>query len=280
VPSGTVGLGVYNGAPSETPDEHTQSEFGSAPAVASTYYQTTNKLNQTYEGARMKRGTSPNIAITTKGTQYLAGIASGDPTAIAWLDNWVSQLKQLAAVNPKIPVYATLDQEYRVKVRLGQITGESANPDVYGRALVVFWKKLHAAAPNLKGTYWFVGYDRAFEGEVGTQFTTKPDAILWDPYANTGSDTVTSICKADVDWIKAQPWYVGQTLALAEFGMPVSLGDTALGNFFTNVRGQLDALGIDWAVLFNRSKDNDNQIAGRTDGQTFPKAVNAFSNSM
>jgi hypothetical protein len=229
----------------------------------------------------MRRGTSPNITISTKGTQYLTGIVNGDPTATAWLNNWVSQLKQLADTNPNVPIYATLDQEFRVLVNQGVITGGDANPDVYGKALVIFWKKLHAAAPNLEGSYWFVGYDRAFEGEVGTQFTTKPDAILWDPYANSSStDTVTSICKGDLDWIKAQPWYNGQTLGLAEFGMAVKFGDDAMAKFFTNVRGQLNNLGIDWAILFNRTANLDHQIAGRTDGKNFPKAVNSFSNSM
>ena len=62
--------------------------------------------------------------------------------------------------------------------------------------------------------------------------------------------------------------------------MPVANGDSALAKFYTGVRGSLANLGITWAVFFNRSQDNDHQIAGRTDGQTFPQAVTSFSKSI
>jgi hypothetical protein len=244
--------------------------------VANTYYQHNQNLNVAYESARLQRGTSPNISIATNGTQLLAGIAKGDPQALQWLDNYVAQLKKIAAANPNLPVYATIDQEFKVRVRVGSITGESADPLVYGKALDIFFKKAKAAAPNLKPTYWIVGWDRAFEGSVGTKFTTPPSAILFDPYANTGSDTFASIAKADIDWIKSQPFYVGQTIALAEIGMPVAFGDASLARFYTDARKQMANLGLEWAVLFNRTKDENYKISTGT----YPNAVNAFSNSL
>ena len=39
-------------------------------------------------------------------------------------------------------------------------------------------------------------------------------------------------------------------------------------------------LQIDWAVFFNRSRDNDHQITHRADGRQFPKSVAAFTSSM
>ena len=274
------GIGVYNGSPNESPDETAIDDFCQAPAVANTYYQHDSNLDVAYETARIKRGTSPNISIRTNGTQLLAGIAKGDPTATAWLDGWIAKLAKLAAVDRTVPVYATLDQEFRVRTRRGALTGESADPKVYGKALDIFFKRANAANPNIETSYWIVGYDRQVEGEVGTMFTRNPDAILFDPYANVGSDTVTSITRADMTWIKSQPWYDGQTVGLAEFGMPVGLGDAAMANFYKSVPNHLKSMGIDWAVLFNRSRDNDHQITHRADGRVFPLAAASFRDSV
>ena len=266
---------MYNGAPREDPDEKTLRQFGAYPDVASSYYQPTQAVNVPFESARIERGTSPNITMTTKGTQYLAGIADRDPTALAWLDRYVAGLRAIASVDPRTPVYATLDHEYRGKVRRGEITGGSADPAVYGEALSVLYRKARAAAPNIETSYWMVGYHRAFEGAVGEAFTTLPTTIMFDPYADAPNDTIASITFADMAWIKAQPWYVGQPIALAEFGMPVEFGDAAMAEFFTDVRPQLDALGIEWATFFNRSKNLDTKI---TTGD-YPEAVAAFTRS-
>lgn len=279
-PTDTAGLGVYNGMPDESPDETTIREFGLAPDVANSYYQYDQKLDLAYESARMRRGTSPNIAISTKGTQLLAGIARGEPQAMAWLDGWIHQLAKLAKVDSTVPVYATLDQEFKVKVSRGYITGKSADALVYGKALDEFFKRANAKNADLCTTYWIVGYDREFEGKVATAFSMNPEAILFDPYANAATDTVTSITADDMTWIRSQTWYDGQTIALGEFGMPVRHGDKALANFYKDVPSELSEIGIAWAVLFNRLKDNDHQITRRPDGLQFPKAVDSFSKSM
>jgi hypothetical protein len=275
-PAGVPGLGVYNGGAGEKPDETTKKDFGTFPDVANTYYQPKQNINLAYETARINRGTSPNLTITTKGTQLLAGIAKGDAEALAWVDNYVAGLKKLAQVDPDVPVYATLDHEFRVKTKQSYVTGESAKPEVYGKALSVFFKKANAAHKNIRTTYWIVGYDRAFEGTVGNAFTVNPDVAVFDPYANTGSDTVASITRGDLSWIKSQKWYTGQEIGLGEFGMPVKNGDANMAKFFTDVRSQLKAQGIEWAVFFNRTKDNNHKI---TTG-AYPKAVAAFSKSI
>jgi hypothetical protein len=233
------------------------------------------------EQARVRRGTSPNISLSSNGTQHLSGIVAGTAADVAWLDTYVAALAKIAATDPTVPVYATLDQEDRVRTRKGLITGPDADPATYGRALSLFYAKCRATKqPNLVPTYWIVGSDREFEGAVGAAFTEYPGASVFDPYARNATDTLESICRNDLAWIRSQPWHIGQPIGLGEFAMPVKFGDPALARFYTDVRHQLAVLGIDWAVMFNRPKDNDHQITNRTDGQKFPQAAAAFGASL
>lgn len=94
-------LGVYNGSsPRDRSDLTTLADFGRLPDVASTYYLARQPVDLAYETARIGRGTSPNLTVTTKGTQLLAGIAAGDPAALAWLDTYVASLRALATSTP------------------------------------------------------------------------------------------------------------------------------------------------------------------------------------
>jgi hypothetical protein len=279
-PAVTSALGVYNGPSGERPDEKTRAQFGIYPAVANSYYQPGQLIDIAYETARIRRGTSPNLTITSKGTQYLIGIVNGDPAALAWLDRYVAGLKQLSQVDLSVPVYATLDHEFLSKVNTGAVTGASADPVVYGKALDVFFRKVDAVAPKVVTTYWIVGFDRAFEAKVGSAFTVKPEAILFDPYANVQTDTVATITIEDLRWIRSQPWYKGQLIGLGEFGMPVRHGDEALARFYSDLPTQLSDLGIGWAVMFNRTRDNDHRISSRRDEKRFPQAMAAFGSSL
>lgn len=279
------GLGVYNGSPWEHPDADTEAEFGSAPNVASTYLQASQRIGP-YEADRLDRGTNVNLTITARGTQYLAALAAG-PTDLGyaaaheWLATYVADAAALARAHPARKVFVSLEHEAKSKVVQGLLAGASADPVNIGKAQTRLYRMVRrAGVANLKSTYWIVGYDRTFEGTVAANHAVKPDLILFDPYANTATDTLASITRADLTWIRSSAWYAGQPIALGEFGMPVRFGDEALNRFYTDVRGQLSALGIAWAVLFNRAKDNDHQIAGRTDGQVFPQAVTAFTNSL
>ena len=58
--------------------------------MSNSYYQPNAGLDITYETARINRGTSPNISISTKGTQTIAGIVNGDPLGHPWLDGWIA----------------------------------------------------------------------------------------------------------------------------------------------------------------------------------------------
>lgn len=277
-------VGIYNDG---NPDLDTDGvrQFGRLPEVASSYYQPTQRVNVAKETDRIQRGTIPNITITTKGTNRIEALGVG-PThpgfaaANAWLQQYVDDLAALVQANPGVPVYATVDHEYRVKVRIGDITGASADPANYGRTLQRFYDMVEATEPRIRTTYWMVGSDREFEAKPAQQFRTLPEAILFDPYGSTAGDTIASVAGGDVSWIRSQDWYNGQEIGLGEFGMRVSAGDAAMKKFFTDVRGQFERLGISWGVFFNRERDFDTRIIERTDGMKFPGAVSAFAFSL
>lgn len=277
-------IGIYNGW---NPDDDVDAleHFGALPQLASSYYQPDQDISVAAETARIRRGTSPNITITTKGTDYIEVLAAGPrhpqfDIVSAWLERRVDHLAQLAEVDRSVPVYVTLEHEFRVKARTGLVTGRSADPVVYGRALNRFYESVDAASRRLRTTYWIVGYDRAFEATVGDQFEVLPDVLVFDPYPKAASDSLTSIAGEDVDWLRAQPWYDGQEIGIGEFGMPVALGDRALARFYADLRQQLADLGVAWAVFFNGERDFDTRIVDRTDGQTFPLAQRAFARDL
>ncbi len=269
-------LGVYNGPPYEAPDEACLAEFGAYPDLASTYYQPTETIDLAYETARIRRGTSPSLTITTKGTQLLAGIADGEPAAMAWLQRHVDDLAVLAAVDRRVPVYATLEHEFVAKVSQGDLVGRSAQPQVYGRALDRFFRAAEQADSRISTTYWFVGYDREAEGAVARQFTVAPDMMLFDPYGSNSFDTLESITREDLDWLRSRPWYQGQPIGLGEFGLPVEYGDVALAFFLEGLPGRLRKLGLDWAIFFNRTRDANYKISPAE----YPEAVSAFARSL
>jgi hypothetical protein len=277
-------LGVYSDW-SPDADRQVVRQFGALPQVASSYYQPGDRVRLSEETARIRRGTSPNITITTKGTDLIEALAAGRShpgfaDAGAWLDQYVAALSTLADVDPDVPVYATIDHEFRVKARTGQVTGRSALPEVYGRALDRFFAAAEKANRRIRTTYWMVGYDRDFEATVAEQFRTRPDAVVFDPYPNEAGETLPEIAAEDVEWIRSQDWYDGQELGIGEFGAPVEFGDEAVARFLTDLPQQLAELGVSWAVLFNRDRDFDTRIAGRADGQEYPLARAAFAASL
>ncbi|UMG91350.1 hypothetical protein [Nocardioides sp. TF02-7] len=277
-------LGVYEDW-SPDADLEVVRQFGAPPQVGTSYYQPDQPVLVGEESERIRRGTSPNITFTTKGTDRIEVLAAGPrhpdyPTVEAWLADRLADLAALTEVDRSVPVYATLEHEFRAKVRTGQVTGRSADPVVYGRALDRFYALAAEQAPRLRTTYWIVGYDREFEGLVGDQFRTLPDTVVFDPYADEPGETLTAVAAEDVAWIRQQQWYDGQELALGEFGMTVELGDAAVARFLTDVPDQLTALGISWAVLFNRERDFDTRIGDRSDGRAFPRARAAFARAL
>lgn len=283
---GTGRLGVYNGTPAETPIEHCEADFGAPPDITSAYLQVGTLPGTSYYEDALAAGIDLNLTRTAKGTQHLAGIAAGTPASVAWMVDWVDWCQALAEAYPARTIYITLDHEAKVKVRRGELTGDSANPTIIGQALAKLYEEVQSrGVANLKTTYWFVGSDRVFEGEVGRSFHAEgfdPDFMVWDPYGSSATATIHSIVAGDKAWLVSQPWYDGQPLALGEFGLPVEHGDAALEAFYTDVRTAVEDEGLAWAIFFNRTKDNNHKITvKRADGSyVYPRAVAAFSGSL
>ncbi|UMG91352.1 hypothetical protein [Nocardioides sp. TF02-7] len=272
-------IGVYNGM---FESGRTRQQLGRYPAVETSYYQPHQAVSIRNERTRIRRGISPNITITTKGTNLIEVLGTGRRhpgfgRAKAWLDRYVRGLARIAAIDTDVPVYATIEHEFKYKVRIRQVTGRSADPRYYGRTLRRFYAAARKASPHLRVTYWMVadGSDRALEEAAAAPFRTPPDAILFDPYADRG-ESLASITSGDIAWIKRQRWYVGQEIALGEFGMRVVAGDAELARFYRSAHGAIRDAGLSWGVFFNRGRDLDTQITDRSDGRRFPRAVAAF----
>ena len=267
--------------------ERTRQLFGRYPMAETSYYQPDQRVIVEQERARIRRGISPVITITTKGTRLIEALGTGPRhprfrRAERWLDRYVARLARIASRDVDVPVYATIEHEFKFKVRIGEVTGLSASPRLYGKTLRRFYAKARAANPDIRVTYWIVadGADRVLEARVARQFRTPPDAILFDPYGSGAGTTITSITNGDLAWIRRQRWYVGQEIALGEFGMEVSAGDDGLATFHSGLHARLRRQGISWGILFNRNSHFDTQVAGRSDWRTFPDAVAAFRASL
>lgn len=295
-PPATLGyVGCYSDS-----DQNVKDWFGEYPQVSSTYYQPGQQnISLAAETSRINRGTSPNLTITTKGTDLLERIYDNESTAMTWLTTYVNQLKKLSEVDPDIPVYATLVHEPTVQINNGVsnpangLTGRSAQPAVIGGAQGRFFHLCDQLAPLVKKTWWIVGFNRTIEAQIAQAWNAQnpdptgdswdPDVVQWDPYANGPNDSIDTITSADIAWIKGQSWYKDQPLALGEFGMPVANGDAAMTTFFTNVSAKLAAKGLLYGIFFDRPRDNNHQITVGTPvtgPMTYPGAVAAFDASL
>lgn len=275
-------LGVYNGGVSG--DDGVKTLFGRYPDLSTSYYQ----LNQVgnivnAEKTRVNKGIRPVITITSKGTQYLVDAANKSGAGWTWLQSYVSALASLAsyAQSKNVAVYATLDHEYEVKVNHGQITGQAANDAVYAKALSNFFSLMNAQAPYVTTLYWYGGFDTADIGTIGSDLTVKPDMYTLDPYSGSG-DSATQTFQAmgtpKISWLKGQAWYKAapKPYGFTEYGARHSDADMAT-YFFKNDRAQAKALGLSFAIFFDRDVSPD--VINITPS-TYPKSVAAFSNSL
>lgn len=262
-------LGIYN---SDGGDTQTNSLMGQYPEIASTYYQPTQqKLSIANETARINRGTAPMITLTAKGTQRLAGIANGNADDLAWLDEYVAALNTLSNVNSNVKVYATLDHEWEVKVNQAKITGESADPAIYGKALSVFFQKCKTGAPKVIYTYWVGGADSTnLLNTVLTNITVAPMIISCDPYLNNSeTGTAASNWASYLDKFRSasgkyRTQYVrlgSPPLAISEHGIQTTTHtDTQVAAYFVNLRQQMADENVVFSIFFNSDADNPHMI--------------------
>lgn len=286
-------LGIYNGAPNENPDTKTVNQFGSLPEIASTYYiNTQTSLNIAFETGRINNGISPLITMTAKDTNRITEIAAGNAGAIAWMQSYVNSLKTLSEVNPNVPVYASFDHEWEVKVNQGILTGGNANVDNYAKALAKFFELCQATAPLVQFGYWYGHFDTAKISAVLNALTTHvtilPKFISLDPYQNgQGGSTAVANWEAKLAWLRSRPAYTAlgsPPIGIAEFGMGKGNNgfalhtDAQLATFYSYLHAQMESADVIFALFFQRDKATEPGYI-IADGN-HPLAVAAFADSL
>lgn len=294
-------LGTYVHWDQATDVTITQAAYGALPQIASTYLGADEPWNSARLAAltkRIQRGTGLSITLSTRNSHpnsvpapidrsdYIAVLGDAahprHSAAVAWLQQYVDGLGTLAAVNPAVPVHATLEHEYEIKVAKGDITGASALNENYARALTIFFDLVRAKNATLAGgarirtVYWISGWNRASEGDVGNRLTTLPDVVGMDPYATPANRrlSLTATMAERLPWVRSQDsWYVDQPIVLPEFGMDVRLSDpvteTALVDYYSGIRAEMAALGLSWGVMFGGSGPFDTRLLNRPDGAVY-----------
>lgn len=308
-PATSALLGAYMGNPSSQPDERFAAEFGH-PDIMSSYYQASGRpggtINSTYEVARSKKGTIPLITVTSTGGVDSSGNVLpmpytmpeiGNGTADSWIIYWRDQLK-------KIPgeVWFTFDHEHEVKHNQGlhlPATNEQEYAVAYNRFMSIV-KNPTTGASNVKFLYWY-GYSDVAAIDLIGSLINPPDMFAFDPYVfanRTGGSTTTfaQMAQPKLDWLRSRSWYADQPIIFAEFAKDTSYGDTNVANFLTDLRREMDALGMHGAVYFSRDKSGDimaditgpysgtsANVSGtftKGDGSAGPLAVAAFNASV
>lgn len=279
VPTGAPLLGVYDGGPKG--DASTRSVFGRYGDISSSYYQPNQaSLNVAAEKARIDRGTAPVLTLTSKGTQYINDIANKSGAGWSWIKTYVDSLDTLGSYGKarKVPVFATLDHEWEVKVNQGMLSGNSARAAVYARALSNFFQLVDQAAPEVVTLYWYGHFDTADINAVGSALTVAPDMFALDPYSGqhaAANETIAQMVQPKLTWLKNRSWYKGQRIGLAEFGADKS--DTNMATyFFKNMRGNLKNLDLAFGIFFNR---DDRPYVVKIN-PNYPRSIAAVRNSL
>jgi hypothetical protein len=93
-----------------------------------------------------------------------------------------------------VPVYATLDQEFEVRVTQGTITGGRCHFANYGQALSYMFTRAATRCPNVQMGFWYGGSSgqRTNLLTMWRNITTAPDWVSVDPYAQGGSHPGTA----------------------------------------------------------------------------------------
>lgn len=283
-------LGVYDGSEIDA-HEKTLANFGAYPELTCVYMRADEPTWMERERGRMELGISPVIAYSTSELNWLtnriAALAQGPShpewqEASDWMDARIAECVTLVNEYPDVPLYATLDHEWIVKEGRGFFPGDNGVPENFALALDEWIRRCKAAEPAIRTLWWCAGFDWGTERR--TQPSETPHALSADRYSRgkVGQETVQKVAAAAVQEMTAFACYdpAFTELGLTETGATVQAGDAYVADYFTDFRQALAEADLDFGILFNRSRDWDHQIAGRTDGQTFPLARAAFSASL
>lgn len=307
-------LGIYhsNGA---GVDGDSLTYFGRYAEAYNDYYQvaTVGSLLKD-QTARVKRGASPVLVVSTKG--HFVNQVDGGPAAIVngpsdpdyakvkgTLDTFISQVVQLAKLDPSVPIWVSAWGEMDAKINKFQnnTSGDkiAATPEVGGQGLNIFLGWLRAACvaagvTNVHYTAWFAYTQKTIIATILSQLDpANVTCIIGDPYTNTaGTETMLNCWNNKwLNWIKSHAQYSrlgAPELGIGECGMSVDGGsatnphtDTQVATYIKpspsyTMRDTLRDAGVVFAIWFDSPRDEDHEI---TDG-SHPLACAAFAASL
>lgn len=143
------------------------------------------------------------------------------------------------------------------------------------------------ATTGYNGEYSVVTAGNALASVVANNpsWAAFPDMFGFDPYMNTGTPTFTSLVQPKINQVKAMPWYVAYPVpfCIPEFGAGTRVGsdpaniDANMAVFYTNLRPQIQSLGLEFATYFNR---NDGVISANITTSNYPNARAAIAASL
>ncbi len=154
---------------------------------------------------------------------------------------------------------------------------------------VVWWTSgwNMTATTGYNGEYSVVTAGNALASVVASNpsWAAFPDMFGFDPYMNTGTPTFTSLVQPKINQVKAMPWYAAHPVpfCIPEFGAGTRVGsdlaniDANMAVFYTNLRPQIQALGLEFATNFNR---NDGAISANINLSNYPNARAAIAASL
>jgi hypothetical protein len=281
---------MFRGNPSESPDASYLSTYGENPSLTSSYY-TTQGPNETYETARVKRGTDVFLDFDTKSTPGQIGlIANRDANSITnWVDRDLKSAQKIAEAGKAAggKVYVSFTHEWEVKRAQNVLTNTSdRDPATYAKAWNVFAERARAVAPDVELVYWVGGFSTnvGIIDQVMAGFDFRPDVVAWDPYVTANgnaSTTATQLFATFANHLQANPTYVGwgrPTMALGEFGFALNHGDAAAAKFYNGVQEGMRDNGVSMAIQFNRDKqDPTSYVYYKIDGGSYPLAKQAYA---
>jgi hypothetical protein len=287
-PASKLLLGQYSGNASESPDQAFIAAFGGAPEITTTYI-TTQAVNETYEKARVARGTTAVLDLDSKNTPGLiAAVADGTTAGMSYIDTFLLAAERVAVTAPTgVSVMAGYVHEWEVKRAQNVLTNtRDRDHAVYAKAHDRFISRARAIAPHVKCGYWYGHYHTADLATVMAAMNEAPAWIGIDPYTtdNNPFQTAVQCWKPKTDWIKANASYKSfgnPPLYLTEWGVDTFHGDTNCATYMTNLRANARSVGLTGIVHFNRDRtDNDGQVVAYkiTNGST-PKTQAAFKAS-
>jgi hypothetical protein len=279
-------MGMYNGNPSENPDENYKQQFGAENQITSSYY-TGQAPNVNYELSRVAKGISVYLDFDTKNTPgQINLISKRDPNTLNnWLRPDLNAAQKIAeAAKGGAEVTVSFVHEWEVKTAQAKFSGYDADPVIYGKAFAVFIEEARKLAPDCKIVYWMGNSANDWQTRVGTaikQMLRGPDKVSWDPYVTvrkSPSMTPLELFQPVHDWWLANEQYKAwgsPDLAISEFGIATQHGDDACAAFYSKVGEAMEALDILEVIQFNRDKGEVNGNWKITGGTT-PKAKGAF----